>query len=152
MSDKLRELYDRFHKTRDQIVQETDEVISTIFQEVPEIMNIFVSGQTPAFADGEPCTHSQDHHFNACHKDYDSQEEESPELLKDLSALNGRQYNVSDLETMVIPEDKLKLVNHLVCDLENHLYSIRGTNFMLLFTRDEKDGYEVQYEETEYDY
>ncbi len=151
MSDKLKELYDRFHKTRDQIVQETDEVISTIFQEVPEIMNIFVAGSTPSFNDGEPCTHSQDHTLNACHHDYDSQEE-SPELLKDLSVLNGRQYNVSNVETIVIPEDKLKLANTLIHDLENHLYSIRGTNFMLLFTRDEKDGYEVQYEETESDY
>ena len=139
---KLKLIYDRYNVSKEEVEKEVAEVISTIFEELPEVENIYVVGTTPSFNDGEPCTHTQSSAFNV--KNLDNEEESSEDTLLDhlpdgesgacYETLETGQSEFSDTE-------KVSLARNVLRCISDKFYYLYGTNVHILFVRESSEVY-----------
>lgn len=145
MGIKVNSLVDRLKQNESIIRKEIDEAISAIFEENPEIQNIYVVGTTPGFNDGEPCTHSQQFCFNA--REIQDEDDNTHVLITELPDEESyddfinydheRNYNENENQ----PEPNILEAAELIRSLENHFEFLYETNFQILFSRNSDGTY-----------
>lgn len=141
-----------------------NKALTAIFDELPEANVILIQGHTPAFNDGDPCTHSQSVAVDNCSTDYlldrysgdvedlDDEERDIVRLMSDKPfQFRDESYDREQDKyvTNPLPEDPhqancvkaCRLLNAMVDDIS----LIYDTDFTLTITRTD-DGFDIKNE------